>query len=399
MPTLTQDLIAARAGRSRHATATRTHATGRHLPLLDVARGLACLLIVAHHLAFYGPMSDVAHAVAPRLLDWLYSQGRLAVQVFLVIGGFLSARALAPQGHAVFGAVLPTLAKRYVRLAKPYLIALLVTLAVSAIVRPWLPGAPLVPGAPHLMQLLAHALLLQDLLGHEALSAGVWYVAIDFQLFALAVLVFAAARPAERRWPRKLPRPGVLLMLLAVLLSLFVVNRRPAWDVTALYFAGAYGLGMLAWWVSRAERPEWGALLMALIGALALALEYRSRIAVAWVTALLLVWATRQAWARDVSLWPRALLKLGDISFAVFLIHFPVVLAMSALVARFWPHSAGANAAGMAAVLLLSLPAGAWLHRRVEGRPRKTGPQRAPALTPTAFAVHQHLLLVRAGSA
>lgn len=38
---------------------------------------------------------------------------------------------------------------------------------------------------------MAHALLLQGIVG-ESLSAGVWYVSIDFQLFADTVLLLAA---------------------------------------------------------------------------------------------------------------------------------------------------------------------------------------------------------------
>ena len=67
----------------------------QRLPALDALRGLACLLIVWHHLAFYGPMSDVVHPVLPALTVWLYDHGRVAVQVFLVVGGFLAASSLA----------------------------------------------------------------------------------------------------------------------------------------------------------------------------------------------------------------------------------------------------------------------------------------------------------------
>ncbi len=61
------------------------------LPLLDTAKGLACAAIVAHHLAFYGPMSDIAQPLAPDLMAWLYDYARMAVQIFLVLGGYLAA--------------------------------------------------------------------------------------------------------------------------------------------------------------------------------------------------------------------------------------------------------------------------------------------------------------------
>lgn len=43
----------------------------RRLPGIDALKGLACLLIVLHHLAFYGPMSDVVHRHRPWLADQL----------------------------------------------------------------------------------------------------------------------------------------------------------------------------------------------------------------------------------------------------------------------------------------------------------------------------------------
>ncbi|NBO77933.1 MAG: acyltransferase, partial [Betaproteobacteria bacterium] len=54
--------------------------------VVDLLKALACSLIVLHHLAFYGPMSDHADDLFPGIFDWLSQHGRLAVQVFLVLG-------------------------------------------------------------------------------------------------------------------------------------------------------------------------------------------------------------------------------------------------------------------------------------------------------------------------
>jgi hypothetical protein len=83
--------------------------------------------------------------------------------------------------------------RRFVRLVVPYSVALLLAVLVAALVGSWM-DHPSVPGAPDLGQLVANALLLQDIVGEEALSAGVWYVAIDFQLFAGSVLLLALVR-------------------------------------------------------------------------------------------------------------------------------------------------------------------------------------------------------------
>ena len=63
--------------------------------MIDAVKATGCLLIVLHHLAFYGPMSDVVDNSWPELISWLYDHGRLAVQFFLVCAGFLTAGNMA----------------------------------------------------------------------------------------------------------------------------------------------------------------------------------------------------------------------------------------------------------------------------------------------------------------
>lgn len=341
----------------------------RRLPGVDALKAMACVLIVWHHLAFYGPMSDVVYATAPGLIDWLYDYGRMAVQVFLVLGGFLAAASLAPQGTASFTQPGRLVFRRYRRLVLPYMVALAASVLVTALVRPWFDN-PSVSEAPTLWQLLSHVLLLQDVLGQEALSAGVWYMAIDMQLFVLSVLIFSVQRMLACRWPAIPTRFGVGLVLLLAVLSLFVFNRQAGLDMTGLYFFGSYALGMLAFWASNARRG--GAWLpgIALLGAGALALDFRGRIAVALVVALGLVWLQKNAGAGPVR-WLQSrswLARLGQMSYSVFLIHFPVCLLVNALAGRFWPTGVLANALGMLAAFGLSLLAGWALYRGVESR-------------------------------
>ena len=56
------------------------------MPLIDAMRAIASQLIVLHHLAFYGPMSDAALELAPGLIHWLSEHARIAVQAFLGAG-------------------------------------------------------------------------------------------------------------------------------------------------------------------------------------------------------------------------------------------------------------------------------------------------------------------------
>lgn len=333
-------------------------------PLIDTLKGLACAAVIWHHLSFYGPMSDVAQPLFPALIAWFSNHGRMAVQVFLVLGGYLAAASLAPHGVARFDSATQKIGQRFVRLVIPYAVALLLAVLASAVVRPWLNHSS-VPDAPSLAQLLAHALLLQDVVGEEALSAGVWYVAIDFQLFALAVLLLAGVRHVAGQTAQAVVL-GRVLVLTGCAASLLLWNRWQQGDMWAPYFWGAYGLGMAAHWAVRAPRAAPWLLGMAVLGVAALTLEFRGRILVALLTAMGLVWALRQPWPHVLDTLTRPWQRLGQMSYSVFLLHFSVCLLVNTVVSQLWPQSPALNALGMLAAFGLSLLAARPLYLRVE---------------------------------
>lgn len=335
------------------------------MPLVDSLKALSSQLIVLHHLAFYGPMSDAAYRLMPTLIDWLYDHARAAVQVFLVIGGFLAARGLAPDGESIVVQPHRLVWRRYRRLALPYIFALLVCIVMAAMVRPWLPDGS-VPHSPALAQLGAHALLLHDILGHEALSAGVWYVAIDFQLFALFVLILWLSGLLAKRAPQ-LRSIALWLVGTLALASLFYFNRHDSWDAWAVYFFGAYALGAFAWWASDLKRPSAMLGIVALLTGAALVVDFRERILVALLVALLLGASRRTSKLTD---WqpPRPLIQLGQMSYSVFLIHFPVCLLINALWKHYLPADPLLGLLGMIVAWGASTLAGSQMYRWVESR-------------------------------
>ena len=339
-------------------------------PWIDACKGLACAAIVAHHIAFYGPMSDIAQPLAPHLVGWLYDYGRMAVQIFLVLGGYLAAASLAPTGVARFDGAPAQIARRFMRLVVPYAAALAVTVLVSALVRPWL-SDDAVPGVPSLLQVLANALMLQDVLQLPALSAGVWYVAIDLQLFACAALLLALARRVSGGNAMTARAVGLGLVLVLCAASLWWFNRNPVHDIWAWYYFGAYGLGMAAYWASRSQRFGRWALLLAVLGVSALALEVRPRLLLALATVLVLLLLVRGG-ARLQPLFAHAsfapLVWVGQRSYSIFLIHFSVCLAVNAVFAALWPGLVAVHWLGLVMALGLSLLAGRWLYERIERR-------------------------------
>lgn len=301
------------------------------MTLIDALKAVASQLIVLHHLVLYGPLAIGAGLTFPDLREWLSDYGRIAVQVFLVIGGFLAARSLAPAGRGPQDNPLTLIARRYLRLAVPFVIAISLAIICSAIAD-HLMDDEAIPARASIKQWLAHALLLHGILGVDSLSAGVWYVAIDFQLYAvIAILLWLGHSAFGAIGARSL-----VLGLAAA--SLFWFNLDSSLDNWAIYFFGSYGLGAAVFWASNGssdkagERRSGGNWLgiVAALTVIALLIDFRLRIGLALGVALLLGYSQHSQWP-ERWLNARPLAFLGRISYSVFLIHFPVLLLANGL--------------------------------------------------------------------
>jgi peptidoglycan/LPS O-acetylase OafA/YrhL len=310
---------------------------------VDALKCIGSQLIVLHHFSAYGPLSEALHRLAPALAGWFYDYARMAVQIFLVLGGYLAMQALVPAMRRDAATLGRALLLRYLRLALPLLAALALAVLAALLARQAL-AADFIPAAPGWGQALAHALLLQDVVDAEALSAGVWYVAIDLQLYALLALLLWLGQRGGR------PAPALWLTAGLMLLSLLVFNRDTRWDDWGLYFFGSYALGALAGWAARSSQALRWLTLLAALGLLALGLDWRARIALALGVALLLGLAAVSR--RELPLpahLQESVQALGRTSYALFLVHFAVLLLVNALYALLAPQGAGL------AVLLLGL--------------------------------------------
>jgi peptidoglycan/LPS O-acetylase OafA/YrhL len=307
-------------------------------PLIDVLKALAAQFIVLHHFSLYGPVSEALHAALPGLVGVLYEHGRIAVQVFLVVGGYLAACGLSASTDA-WRKPSVVIFKRYRRLLVPYLFALALVIFCTASVQTWL-TADLTAAFPDWGQSLAHVAMVQSILGVESLSAGVWYVAMDFQLFALLTLLLWLFGGGQTR------RAHTAVALLCIA-SLLVFNRQSELDAWAVYFFGAYGLGALAWWARRTSQtalPSASTLYVkalfvgtVALGLVALTVDFRLRIALALGVAVTLV-----LWGTAASHWLASHIKTSTLvqtlslqSYALFLVHFPVLLLVNAAYTRF----------------------------------------------------------------
>lgn len=336
-------------------------------PFIDAWRGVAAAVILAHHLFTYVPRADAKLAGLPLLHDLVWWHGGLATQVFLVISGFVAGVSLArePPTAAALGRLLLV---RYLRLAVPAVATLLAALGAHVVVPPAWAAFPLfdeltVPGV------LAHLLFLQDVLGYPSLQAGFWYLAIDWQCHALLGLLVVADEAILRRLPA-LSRAtrgaaSVALPLLVALPSLCWWNGAAAHEPYATYFFGIMFLGTLAGMAVAGDVPPvvfWG---YGAAGAVAVAVQHRPQPAVALAAGVAIYLAARRR--PQAAAWGGVPLnRLGRLSYALFLVHYPTIWLVASVARGFGGEAAAASWPCLAAAIVASLAAAMLLHRLVE---------------------------------
>ena len=340
-------------------------------PVIDILKALASQIIVLHHLVLYTPMTPWLEQEMPALIGLIGNQARYVVQIFLVIGGFLAAQSLfrslnTDPSRLFASAIVVTLWKRFLRLAKPFWVAIVAVLALTWFASQIAFQADTV-SPPSLLQLVSHCVLLHDIVGVDALSAGVWYVAIDFQLFALFIgLAWVAHHLAARLHMRA----ELLMLALAALMtsvSLLWWNTKPQMDEWAWYFAGSYGLGVLALWAKQRQQRLPMTVFICGVLSLALILQMRERLILTGFTAMLLMYSdTLRTWA--MKLHSPLIGWLSDISYSIFLIHYALAMLCSAVVIALNLHSFSAHALAFVLTWGLSIGAGSVLYKLVESR-------------------------------
>ncbi len=341
--------------------------------LIDLLKVLAAQIIVLHHCFSYGLLASAASIQLPHVSSILFDYGRYAVQVFLVMAGYLAAQSAEKAfaiGHAHSGGygmsfVLQLAMRRYLRLVGPYVVALLITILCASLARQWSIDEYI--GQPEtIAQVLAHLFLLQGALGYESISAGVWYVAIDWQLFTALVVIYAV-------FQRQMVRIGVMSILIVA--SLLYFNRHASLENSFIYFIGSYGLGILAYWASglnaiKANLPWVSAkkvlLAIAFIVLMSALHSVWLRNYLALGIAFLLLYAGNRPYRHPQSWLASAMQWASARAYCAFLIHFAFILLANTVFIAWHLQNPAIGLSFVALISVLSWIAAGYLYRWVE---------------------------------
>jgi peptidoglycan/LPS O-acetylase OafA/YrhL len=340
-----------------------------HFLLIDFLKVFAALLIILHHLSSYGQIAQDAQTVLPVIMTWLFEYGRYAVQIFLVMAGYLATQSLSRHANVKFSAhrLLKVILNRYLRLFTPYAAALILTIACAYIARFWV-NDEFVGQSETLAQFLAHLFFIQGILGLDSISAGAWYIAIDWQLYSvLAILLISFPRYQAVIW---------VISVLAVS-SLLFFNRSGLYEAYFIYFIGSYGLGVLAYLAkcfdnqSVNRSAKIALLLIGLLIAISSFQQIWLRNFLAWFIAMaLLYWGDKPYVTQEGSPSAMKVIAWGSQrSYCAFLIHFALILLANTLYIATNLHTYESGALAIAIILGVvggSIIAANYLYRWIE---------------------------------
>jgi len=303
-----------------------------HFLLIDFLKVFAALLIILHHLSNYGQLAEDARQFLPSVMTWLFEYGRYAVQIFLVMGGYLAAQSLT-RARDIRNprTALKLIFNRYLRLFAPYVVALLITILCAWLARFWVQDE-FVGESETLGQFLAHLFFLQGILGLDSISAGAWYVAIDWQLYAVLAIMLGMF-------------PGLRSLIWAstilIVASLLYFNRLSNYENYFIYFIGSYGLGILAQLAKNYADPivnRLAKILMIIIGLVILVTSFNHlwirNILAYFVAIALIIWGGRAYKDEKHAKMHNLVFSIlwgSRRSYCAFLLHFSFILLANTL--------------------------------------------------------------------
>lgn len=312
-----------------HPTLRRTRIGG-----LDGIRGLAALFVVLNHIferSWPGRAADHAPWWASELI-----YGRFAVIMFIALSGFSLGLVPARSGWR-FDSLAGFARRRAWRILPPYWAALAFSVLMTWHVQAQ-PGRP-VPGGE---SVLVHGLLVQDVFSVASPNRAFWSIAVEAQLYLLLPLLLLTIRRLNAIAMVALVAGAVLTLgvLGPIVATANTVLAKFTPDLAVLFAVGVLAAGAVTSSERTRARPWAGYALASAIPVVVL-ISVKGQtwstanlfwVDLAWAPAigcLLAAIATSRPRRLLRALDARPLRSLGSFSYSLYLVHLPIVIAVS----------------------------------------------------------------------
>lgn len=192
---------------------THNFIKSKYLHSIDLLRGLAALYVVIYHFV----LGSNLRFVESHMLREFASYGHLGVQVFFVISGFVIPYSMFVSNYEIKNFKL-FMAKRLLRLEPPYLISVLLSIALIYIstLSPYYRGEGINLG---FKQVIFHLAYLNSIFGYDWVNVVYWTLAIEFQYYLLMAVLFPLLKSGN-------VLSYSLLLVLAIGLSLIFPQKQ-----------------------------------------------------------------------------------------------------------------------------------------------------------------------------
>jgi peptidoglycan/LPS O-acetylase OafA/YrhL len=300
------------------------------LTLVDGLRGLAATAVLFDHLpGMFGNPHAISESTRAVLLTWGYF-GRLGVDVFFVLSGFVITLSIA-NSRIDWRYWLRFAARRSLRLDPPYWACLALCCGLL-VLRRGLFDSPV--ELPTLKQTAAHLLYLQGLLGYPQINSVFWTLCIEFQLYlAFCALMGVLQAGGIATDPSRWCASGIFVVFVLSLTWPAMGINAETERTTLFPYICEFLSGSLAYWVS-VRRLKAPVVIGAMASLIALGVATGNPcVATAGSAALLLVAASVYG---KLTTWLSGarLQGLGRISYSLYLVHVPTFSVILALRTR-----------------------------------------------------------------
>lgn len=265
----------------------------QRLQILDLLRGLAALGVCWFHLTLVYPKDSWLHHTG--------TYGRLGVDVFFVVSGFIVPYSMSRSGYLVSD-YFTFQKKRLWRLYPPYVacVILIIFLDNLSSIAPGFAGT-----APKFSttQILANLTYTAEFFHKPWIGLVFWTLAIEFQFYISIGIIYSVFERSSK---------SILVLALVLSAGLLIRER----SLIFMYF-GFFAVGTSVYLVNAKKIGEFGFFFLLVFSGIVLAINFDSTEGVVAIAVALFI-----RYARFKV--PKTLLTLGAISYSLYLVHVPI---------------------------------------------------------------------------